>query len=98
MMTMALESKRRIEPSARRIGDAVRTTTALTTLPFLTAAVGMESRTDGIADVGGDDVTNTGGAAAFAEHANHFCAAGAGVVGDGKHGFHLDHGREELEI
>ena len=34
MMTMALESKRRYEPSDRRIDCRVRTTTALTTSPF----------------------------------------------------------------
>jgi hypothetical protein len=36
--------------------------------------------------------------AALAEHADHFCAARAGVVGDDEHGFHLDHDLEECEI
>jgi hypothetical protein len=48
--------------------------------------------------VGGDDIADAGGAAAFAEHADHFCAAGTGVIGDGEHGFHLDHGSEKFEI
>jgi len=46
---------------------------------------------DGIANVAGDHITNRGGAAALAEHADHFCATGAGIIGDGEHGFHLDH-------
>ena len=41
MITQALSSQRTTEPSTRRIGALVRTTTALTTWPFLTAAPGI---------------------------------------------------------
>src|SRR5437660_1128465 len=43
MITMALLSKRRYEPSPRRIGWRVRTTTASTTSPFFTAPSGAAS-------------------------------------------------------
>lgn len=46
---------------------------------------------NGIADVGGDHVANSGGTCAFSEDANHFSGAGAGVVSNGDFGFHLDH-------
>jgi hypothetical protein len=62
------------------------------------AAFFDRSGRDGIADVRGDDITNTGGACAFSEHADHFCCAGTGVIGDGKLGFHLDHGSRILGI
>ena len=41
-ITTALESKRRYEPSLRRIGAFVLTTTAFATVPFLTAASGVD--------------------------------------------------------
>jgi hypothetical protein len=53
---------------------------------------------DGIANVGGDNITNLGGAGALAEHADHFCAARAGVIGDVEQGFHLDHGGKSKEL
>src|SRR5436190_16127943 len=43
MITMALLSKRRQEPSLRRIVSRVRTTTASTTSPFLTVPSGAAS-------------------------------------------------------
>src|SRR5207253_3930739 len=43
MITMALLSKRRYEPSFRRIAWRVRTTTASTTSPFLTVPSGAAS-------------------------------------------------------
>src|SRR5712672_3044927 len=43
MITIALLSKRRYEPSLRRIGWRVRTTTASTTSPFFTVASGADS-------------------------------------------------------
>src|SRR5687768_16185859 len=43
IMTMALLSKRRYEPSLRRIGWRVRTTTASTTSPFFTVPSGEAS-------------------------------------------------------
>src|SRR6202171_4784515 len=45
MMTMALLSKRRSEPSSRRIGCFVRTRTARTTSPFFTVPVALASFT-----------------------------------------------------
>src|ERR1044071_2059076 len=45
IMTIALLSKRRSEPSSRRIGCFVRTRTALTTSPFFTAPVALASFT-----------------------------------------------------
>src|SRR5437879_2853890 len=46
MSTAALRSKRMIDPSARRISLAVRTTIAFITLPFLTRPRGIASFTD----------------------------------------------------
>src|ERR1051325_3874920 len=43
MMTIALVSKRRYDPSLRRIGWRVRTTTASTTSPFFTVPSGAAS-------------------------------------------------------
>src|SRR5207248_3878131 len=43
MMTMALVSKRKYEPSLRRMGLRVRTTTASTTSPFFTVPSGAAS-------------------------------------------------------
>src|SRR5204862_1496150 len=43
IITMAFVSKRRYEPSPRRIGWRVRTTTASTTSPFFTAPSGAAS-------------------------------------------------------
>src|SRR5262249_13562055 len=45
MITIALLSKRRNEPSSRRIGCRVRTRTARTTSPFFTAPVALASFT-----------------------------------------------------
>src|SRR5215470_3968216 len=45
MITIALLSKRRNEPSSRRIGCRVRTKTARTTSPFFTVPVGLASFT-----------------------------------------------------
>src|SRR5207302_703982 len=45
MMTIALLSKRRNEPSSRRIGCRVRTRTARTTSPFFTVPVALASFT-----------------------------------------------------
>src|ERR1700736_1725759 len=45
MITIALLSNRRKEPSSRRIGCRVRTTTARTTSPFFTVPVALASFT-----------------------------------------------------
>src|SRR5690554_215548 len=46
MITAAFSSKRRVEPSGRRMACLVRTTTAFTTSPFLTSPPGVASFTE----------------------------------------------------
>ena len=76
MMTMALLSKRKYEPSERRICWRVRTTTASTTSPFLTVPSGR-----GLLDVGLDDVADAGVSLVAANDADGGGPLGAGVVG-----------------
>ena len=75
IMTMALLSNRRYEPSERRICWRVRTSTASTTSPFLDGAVRR-----GLLDVRLDDVADAGVALVAADDADGGGPLGAGVV------------------
>src|SRR5215211_3300108 len=83
MITPAFSPKRMYDPSSRRVSFLVRTTTALTTSPFLTAQRRRRGRNRGLLDCGHDYVPDAGVAPlAPAEHADGQDAPGTRVVRD----------------
>ena len=86
MMTMALVSKRRAEPSGlERLASA--DADGADNLAFFHGAAGRS-----FLDVGRDDIADAGEGGFFADDADHGGHAGAGVVGDIETGAELDHG------